>query len=166
MPELRDEEYMREAVARAEEALQAGEVPVGAVVVHGGRVIAAARNEREGSRDPTAHAEILAMRRAAEVLGDWRLRGCTLYVTLEPCPMCAGAMVMSQLERCVFGAYDPRRGCCGSVYDLPGDPRLQGQTSWRAGVLDEEGKRLMDAFFGAARGSGDDGPAAQRPGGE
>ena len=104
-------------------ALESGQdVPVGAVVVKDGQVIAAAHNMREAEKDPFAHAEMLAMRQACRVLGDRRLKGCTLYVTLEPCPMCAGAMVMAELDACVFGAYDPRQGCCGSVYDLPHDP--------------------------------------------
>ncbi len=151
MPELRDEEHMREAVARAEEALQAGEVPVGAVAVHGGRVIAAARNEREGSRDPTAHAEILAMRQAAEVLGDWRLRGCTLYVTLEPCPMCAGAIVQARVGRLVYGAADPGQGCAGSLYRIPEDPAFPHFCRSDGGVLAEECAGLLNAFFDGAR---------------
>ena len=92
------------------------------------------------------------MRQAAQALGDWRLRGCTLYVTLEPCPMCAGAMVMSQLTGCVFGAADARQGCCGSVYDLPGDPALSGNTKWQSGVMAEECGQLMSSFFAGRRG--------------
>ncbi|MBR5344244.1 MAG: nucleoside deaminase [Clostridia bacterium] len=144
---MTDEALMRLALAEAEKARAEGEIPVGAVIAKDGNVLFSAHNEREALHDPTAHAEMACLRGAAAVLGDWRLRGCTLYVTLEPCPMCAGAMVMSQLDRVVFGAADPQRGCCGSVYDLPGDPQLQGRTAWRAGVLEEECKDVIDGFF-------------------
>ena len=145
-------DYMQLALRQARLAAEEGETPVGAVLVKDGQVIAAAHNRRESDHDPTAHAELLCMRQAAKALGDWRLRGCTLYVTLEPCPMCAGAMVMSQLGRCVYGAADERQGCCGSVYDLPGDPALGAATTWQSGVLAEECGRLMSDFFGRKRG--------------
>ena len=148
---MTDEEAMDLALAQAEAALAAGEVPVGAVLLRDGQVICAARNRREELRDPTAHAEILCLREGARLLGDWRLRGCTLAVTLEPCPMCAGALVMSQLDRCVFGAADPDRGCCGSVYDLPADPALGARCRWTAGVLEAECRELMDGFFRGRR---------------
>ena len=144
---MSEEKWMRIALAEAEAAGEAGEIPVGAAVVRGEELLARAGNRRERDHDPTAHAELLALREAARVLGDWRLRGCTLYVTLEPCPMCAGAMVMSQLDRCVYGAADPQRGCCGSVYDLPADPALQGRTRWEAGALAEDCKALLDRFW-------------------
>lgn len=144
---MSEEKWMRIALAEAEAAGEAGEIPVGAAVVRGEELLARAGNRRERDHDPTAHAELLALREAARVLGDWRLRGCTLYVTLEPCPMCAGAMVMSQLDRCVYGAADPQRGCCGSVYDLPADPVLQGRTRWEAGALAEDCKALLDRFW-------------------
>ena len=144
-------DYMRIALEEAQQAAMEGEIPVGAVVVKDGQVIAAAHNRRENDHDPTAHAELLAMREAALSLGDWRLRGCTLYVTLEPCPMCAGAMVMSQLSECVYGAADEKQGCCGSVYDLPADPALGSQTKWRAGVLAEECGDMMRTFFAGRR---------------
>ena len=144
---MSEEKWMRIALAEAEAAGEAGEIPVGAAVVRGEELLARTGNRRERDHDPTAHAELLALREAARVLGDWRLRGCTLYVTLEPCPMCAGAMVMSQLDRCVYGAADPQRGCCGSVYDLPADPALQGRTRWEAGALAEDCKALMDRFW-------------------
>ena len=149
---MTDEELMREALAEAREALAEGEVPVGAVLARGGEILCRAHNLRETLRDPTAHAEMRCLREGAAMTGDWRLRGCTLYVTLEPCPMCAGAMVMSQLDRCVFGAPDPVRGCCGSVYDLPGDPKLQGRTRWRAGVLEDECAAVLQSFFDGVRG--------------
>ena len=144
--------YMHMALAEAHKAADEGEIPVGAVLVKDGEVIASAHNTREASHDPTAHAELLCLREGARRLGDWRLRGCTLYVTLEPCPMCAGAMVMSQLTRCVYGAADERQGCCGSVYDLPGDAALSGVTSWQAGVMAEECSQLMRDFFAGRRG--------------
>ena len=146
-----DERWMRIALEEARAAAEAGEVPVGAVIVKDGHLLARAHNRREADHDPTAHAELLCLRKAAQELNDWRLRGCTLYVTLEPCPMCAGAMVMSQLTECVFGAADTRQGCCGSVYDLPGDAALQGVTRWRAGVLQDECAALLRDFFSARR---------------
>ena len=118
---LKHEAFMQEALLEAKK--DENEVPVGAVVVYEGRVIARAHNEREKNR-PFAHAEMLAMERACQTLGTRRLHGCTLYVTLEPCPMCAGALMMAEADACVFGAYDPRQGCCGSVYALPEDPAL------------------------------------------
>ena len=142
---------MRMALEEAQLAADEGEIPVGAVLVKDGEVIARAHNRRENDHDPTAHAEVLCMRQAARVLGDWRLRGCTLYVTLEPCPMCAGAMVMSQLSRCVYGAADDKQGCCGSVYDLPGDPALSSQTQWQSGVMAEACGELMRSFFSRRR---------------
>ena len=141
------EHWMRLALEEARKAREEGEVPVGAVLVRGDEVICRAHNRREALHDPTAHAEMLCLQEGARLLGDWRLRECTLYVTLEPCPMCAGAMIMGQLDRCVFGAADPRQGCCGSVYDLPGDAVLGGGTRWQSGVLAEECAALMTAFF-------------------
>ena len=145
-------DYMRLALEEAQKAAAEGEIPVGAVLIKDGEVIAAAHNRREADHDPSAHAEMLCMRQAAQALGDWRLRGCTLYVTLEPCPMCAGAMVMNQLRRCVYGAADEKQGCCGSVYDLPGDPALCGQTKWESGGMAEAGGKMMCDFFGRKRG--------------
>ena len=145
------EAMMRLALAEARKALALGEVPVGAVLVRGDEVICACHNLRETAHDPTAHAELLCLREGARLLGDWRLRDCTLYVTLEPCPMCAGAITMSQLARCVFGAYDEKMGCCGSVYDLPADPALGGVTRWEGGVLAEECAGILRDFFAARR---------------
>ena len=144
-------DYMSLALEEARLAAAEGEIPVGAVVVKDGQVVARAHNRREADHDPTAHAEMLCLRQAARLLGDWRLRGCTLYVTLEPCPMCAGAMVMSQLDHCVYGAADEKQGCCGSVYDLPGDPALAGGTRWQSGVMAEECGQLMRDFFARRR---------------
>ena len=144
-------DYMRIALEEAQKAAAEGEIPVGAVIVKDGKIIAAAHNRRENDHDPTAHAELLCLREGARILGDWRMKGCTLYVTLEPCPMCAGAMVMSQLSRCVYGALDDKQGCCGSVYDLPGDPALGSQTQWQSGVMAEECGELMRSFFSNKR---------------
>lgn len=135
------------ALLEARKALQEGEVPVGAVLMQGSRVLWADHNRREQLHDPTAHAEMICLRRGAEVLGDWRLQDCTLYVTLEPCPMCAGAMVMSRVGRCVFGAVDPEMGCCGSVYDLPADPALGAVCSWEQAAEAEECRRLLQDCF-------------------
>ena len=145
------EKYMRMAI---EEALKdEQEVPVGAVVVKDGEVIARAHNEREQG-SPFAHAEMLAMERAAQVLGERRLNDCTLYVTLEPCPMCAGAMVMANLGTCVFGAFDERQGCCGSVYMLPQDPAFYHRTICTGGVLEDECVKLLKDFFTDKRTEG------------
>ena len=145
------EHWMHLAIEEARLAALEGEIPVGAVLIKNGEAICRAHNRREALHDPTAHAEMLCLKEGARLLGDWRLRGCTLYVTLEPCPMCAGAMVMSQLSECVYGASDERQGCCGSIYDLPGDAALQGVTSWHGGVLAEECAALMTDFFARRR---------------
>ena len=143
---------MREALKLAREAQMAGEVPVGAVVVCKEKIIACARNERETSGDPTAHAEVLALRRAAEALGTRRLEGCTLYVTLEPCPMCAGAIVMAGIDAVLFGAYDPRCGCAGSLYDLPEDASFGRVIPCSGGLLEAECRLALNAFFDLRRG--------------
>lgn len=146
------EVWMREALKLAREAQMAGEVPVGAVVVCKEKIIACARNERETSGDPTAHAEVLALRRAAEALGTRRLEGCTLYVTLEPCPMCAGAIVMAGIDAVFFGAYDPRCGCAGSLYDLPEDESFGRVIPCSGGLLEAECRLALNAFFDLRRG--------------
>ena len=145
---LRAEEFMEEALREA--AADENEVPVGAVVVYQGRVIARAHNEREAGQ-PFAHAEMLAMERACQALGNRRLHGCTLYVTLEPCPMCAGALIMAEADACVFGAYDPRQGCCGSVYTLPQDPAFYHRVQCAGGVLEEQCGALLRRFFAEKR---------------
>lgn len=146
------EAWMREALKLAREAQMAGEVPVGAVVVCKEKIIACARNERETSGDPTAHAEVLALRRAAEALGTRRLEGCTLYVTLEPCPMCAGTIVMAGIDAVFFGAYDPRCGCAGSLYDLPEDASFGRVIPCSGGLLEAECRLALNAFFDLRRG--------------
>ena len=138
---------METALREAEAALREGEVPVGAALYRGEKLLWADHNRREQLKDPTAHAEMLCLRNGAQRLRNWRLSDCTLYVTLEPCPMCAGALVMSRLGKCVFGASDPEKGCCGSVYDLPADPALGGITQWEEGVRAEECQALLSAFF-------------------
>ncbi len=139
------------ALSEAEKALQEGEIPVGAVLVRGDEVLWADHNRREQAMDPTAHAEMLCLRHGAVRKGDWRLSDCTLYVTLEPCPMCAGALAMSRLGRVVFGASDPEKGCCGSVYDLPADPAFAADTRWTAGVREAECRALLETFFRSRR---------------
>ena len=142
---------MREALEQARAAAIHGDVPVGAVVVREGRVIARAHNERELRGDPTAHAEVLALRAAADVVGGWRLDGCTLYVTLEPCVMCAGAMQQSRIDRVVFGAPDPKGGATGTLYNVAADPRLNHEVDVTHGVLAEESSRLLSEFFAMHR---------------
>ena len=145
------EGFMRLALAQAQLAASEGETPVGAVLVRGDTVIATARNAREHSGDPTAHAEMLALREGARVLGTRRLSDCTLYVTLEPCPMCAGAMVLACLGECYFAAADPRQGCCESVYALPSDPAFYWRVRCVGGLLAEESQALLRDFFASRR---------------
>ncbi len=144
---MEDSTWMKTALEEAREAAFRGEVPVGAVVVYEGKVIATASNRREEDADPTAHAEILVLRKAAEFLGDWRLEGCTLYVTLEPCAMCAGALVNARVERLVYGASDPKAGFCESLGDLVRDQRLNHRLVVRSGVLKNECSELLKDFF-------------------
>ena len=153
MAQLTHRLWMDRALDQARLATDHGDVPVGAVVVAGGEVIAAAHNRREVDGDPTAHAEILALRRAAAHLGSWRLEGCTLYVTLEPCTMCAGAMVLARLPSLVFAADDPKAGAVGSLYDLVRDPRLNHAVEVTCGVMAEECGDLLRRFFRARRAS-------------
>ena len=143
----RDELFMRLALAEAEKALLAGEVPVGAVVVRGGEVIASAHNGPVGLKDPSAHAEILALRRAAEAEGNYRLAGTTLYVTIEPCLMCAGALIHARVSRLVFGAQDPKGGAVVSLYAVLGDGRLNHRVEVTGGVLSEACGEILSRFF-------------------
>lgn len=142
---------MREALAEARAAQAAGELPVGCVIVRGQEIIARAHNEREQTADPTAHAEIVAIRRAARALNGWRLVGCTIYVTLEPCPMCAGTISQARLDRLVYGASDPAQGCAGSVYRIPEDPAFSHFCPSDGGVLADECRAELDAFFARRR---------------
>jgi tRNA(adenine34) deaminase len=145
--------WMEMALAEAECAAAAGEVPVGAVVVRGGEVIAAGHNLTHTLQDPSAHAEMVAIRRAAQALGHWRLLACTLYVTLEPCTMCAGAIVLARIPRLVFAAHDPKAGMVGSLGDLARDPRLNHRVEVASGVLAERSGELLRAFFRERRRS-------------
>jgi tRNA(adenine34) deaminase len=142
---------MMEALAEARRAAEIGEVPIGAVVVLGGEAVGRGHNRREIDGDPLAHAEILAIRQAAGAIGGWRLSGCTMYVTLEPCAMCAGALVNSRVERLVYGAPDPKAGYCGTLGDLVQDPRLNHRLEVTAGVLEGESAALLRGFFASLR---------------
>ena len=144
--------FMQQALSLAREAEAAGEVPVGAVLVLDGEIIGRGRNGPIGASDPTAHAEILALRQAASHLGNYRLPGTTLYVTLEPCPMCAGALVHARVQRLVFGAADPRAGAAGTVFDLLRSPQLNHRLEVVGGLCEEECGRLLQEFFRARRG--------------
>jgi tRNA(adenine34) deaminase len=151
IPQPEDVAYMQLALQQAQAAAAAGEVPVGAVVVCHDSVVAAAGNQRETLRDPTAHAEMIAITQAAESLNAWRLEGCTLYVTLEPCPMCAGAIVQARVPRVVYGATDPKAGAVESLYTLLGDDRLNHRCQVQAGVLEEPCGAILREFFQARR---------------
>jgi len=147
-----DERFMRLALREAERASEHGDVPIGAIVVRAGEAIATGRNERELRGDPTAHAEILALREAARALGSWRVLETTLYVTLEPCAMCAGAIVLARVPRVIYGASDPKAGAAGSVLDVLAEPRLNHRPEVVGGVLAEECGVLLSEFFAARRG--------------
>jgi tRNA(adenine34) deaminase len=146
-----DEIWMREALAEARRAAAIGEVPIGAVIVREGEAIGRGYNRREIDRDPLAHAEILAIRQAAERIGGWRLTECTMYVTLEPCAMCAGALVNSRVERLVWAAPDPKAGWCGTLGNLVQDPRLNHRLAMTTGVLEAESAALLRGFFASLR---------------
>jgi tRNA(adenine34) deaminase len=147
----RDELFMRLAIREAERALAHDDVPVGAVLVHGGEVIGAGHNERELREDPSAHAEMLAIREGARALGSWRLLDTVLYVTLEPCAMCAGAIVLGRIPRVVYGTTDPKAGAAGSVLDVLGEPRLNHRPDVAGGLLAAESTELLQAFFRSRR---------------
>jgi tRNA(adenine34) deaminase len=145
------EHFMRLALAEAQRAWAENEVPIGAVIVHAERVVASAHNQREQLRDPTAHAEMIAITQAAQALGSWRLEGCTLYVTLEPCPMCAGAIVQARVPLVVYGAADPKAGAAATLYQLLSDRRLNHQAQIVPGVLADQCGELLTRFFEAQR---------------
>lgn len=155
-----DEVFMRHALLLAHRAQAAGEVPVGAVLVQDGRILGEGRNQPIASHDPSAHAEMVAMRAAAAALNNYRLPGSTLYVTLEPCAMCAGAIIHARIARLVFGAWDPKAGAVSSVYDLIANPRLNHRLAWRGGVLETECGELLRAFFRARRAQSSSSSAA------
>jgi tRNA(adenine34) deaminase len=147
----RDEYFMRLAIREAQAALEHDDVPIGAVVVRDGEVIGAAHNERELRQDPTAHAELIALREASRALGSWRVLDAVLYVTLEPCAMCAGAIVLARVPRLVYGATDPKAGAAGSVLDVLDQPRLNHRPAVAGGLLAEECAELLTDFFGSRR---------------
>lgn len=151
-PERSDSRYMELALQQARLAPLIGEVPVGAVLVRDDEVIAAGHNYREVSQDPTAHAEMIVIRKAAEQLKTWRLTDTTLYVTLEPCPMCAGAILQSRIMRLVFGAWDPKAGACGSILDIPAEHRFNHRVQVTGGVLEDKSRILLQEFFRSKRG--------------
>ena len=153
---MSDEMFMREALGLARQAGAAGEVPVGAVVVRDGAVVGRGHNRPIASRDPTAHAEVVALRDAAERVGNYRLADCILYVTLEPCAMCAGAIMNARINRVVYGAADPKSGACGSVVDLFAENRLNFHTTVAGGVLAGEAAKLLQDFFSTRRRAGSD----------
>ena len=142
-----DQGFMRVALEEAARAPAIGEVPIAAVVVREGKILAQAHNYRELWQDPTAHAEVIAIRTAATTLGTWRLTETTLYVTVEPCAMCMGAIILARISRIVFGAWDPKAGACGSMFDLPAEPRLNHRVLVTDGVLEQESQALIQRFF-------------------
>jgi tRNA(adenine34) deaminase len=142
-----DEQFMRLAIGQATIAEENGDVPIGAVIVYENRIIAKAYNQREQLNDPTAHAEIIALTQAAAALETWRLTGCSIYVTLEPCPMCAGALVLARIDRLVFGCNDPKTGACGSLYNIVQDSRLNHRLEVTSGILPDECAKQLQDFF-------------------
>lgn len=146
--------WMKKALDQAVQAFDQGEVPVGAVIVYEERIIAEAFNQREMLNDPTAHAEMIAITQAAEVLGSWRLLDCTLYVTLEPCPMCAGAIIQARIPRVVYGTADPKAGACHTLFSLTSDIRLNHQSAVMGGVMQEDCRAILQEFFRQQRSLG------------
>ena len=152
LPTSSNHEYwIKKAIRLAEKAFSEGEVPVGAIVVKDNKIIGRGYNQRESLNDPTAHAEIIAITAASNTINDWRLNDCSIYVTKEPCPMCAGAIINSRLKHLIFGAYDDKKGCCGSLYQLCGDKRLDSITSVKGGVLADECSMILKEFFSSKR---------------
>lgn len=145
------DEYMQAALAQAGKAREQDEVPVGAVIVFGEQIIAGGYNTREGTQNPLMHAEISAIQAASRVMGSWRLYDCDLYVTLEPCPMCAGAILQARMRRVFFGAYDPKAGCAGTIYNLLEETRFNHQTQVTGGLLEHECKTLLQSYFAGKR---------------
>jgi tRNA(adenine34) deaminase len=142
-----DEQYVQKAIDQAKIAQDNGDVPIGAVIVYKNQIIGKAYNQREQLKDPTAHAEIIALTQAAAALQSWRLAGCTMYVTLEPCPMCAGALVLARIDRLVYGCDDPKTGACKSLYNIVQDERLNHRLEVTTGVLADECSKLLQDFF-------------------
>ena len=147
-------DWMNESIRLAQKAFSEGEVPVEAIVVKNDKIIGRGYNQRERLNDPTAHAEILAITAASSTLEDWRLSDCTIYVTKEPCPMCAGAIINSRVSNLIFGAYDEEKGCCGSLYQLCGDRRLDSRTAVKGGVEEDKCTAILQEFFNMKRDKG------------
>ncbi|HJN97933.1 MAG TPA: tRNA adenosine(34) deaminase TadA [Candidatus Marinimicrobia bacterium] len=147
-------DWMKESIRLAQKAFSEGAVPVGAIVVKNDNIIGRGYNQRERLNDPTAHAEILAITAASGTLEDWRLSDCTIYVTKEPCPMCAGAIINSRVSNLIFGAYDEEKGCCGSLYQLCGDRRLDSRTAVKGGVEEDKCTAILQEFFNIKRDKG------------
>jgi len=146
-----DQRFMKVAIEQAKIAEENGDVPIGAVIVYQDQIIAKAYNQREQLADPTAHAEIIALTQAAAARQNWHLNGCTMYVTLEPCPMCAGALVLSRMDRLVYGCNDPKTGACGSLYNIVDDERLNHKLQVTSGILEQECTQLLQNFFDKRR---------------
>ncbi|MHC4595150.1 MAG: tRNA adenosine(34) deaminase TadA [Planctomycetota bacterium] len=146
-----DEKYMKIAIEQAKIAEDNGDVPIGAVIAYKNQIIAKAYNQREQLKDPTAHAEIIALTQAASFMENWHLNGCTMYVTLEPCPMCAGALVLSRMDRLCYGCSDPKSGACGSLYNIVQDQRLNHRVEVTSGVMEEQCRQQLQEFFGRRR---------------
>ena len=151
MPLTEEEKYMKEAIRQAHKAWKLGEVPIGCVIVRDGRIIARGYNRRNTDKNTLAHAELQAIRRASRIAGDWRLEDCTLYVTLEPCQMCAGALVQARIDRVVIGCMNPKAGCAGSIYNLLEEPAFNHRVRVLRGVLEEECSDLLKTFFKGLR---------------
>lgn len=150
-----DKRFMSAAIDQAHIALEGGDVPIGAVIVHQNKIIAKGYNQRHQLNDPTAHAEIIALTAAAEFIGNWRLTSCSIYVTLEPCCMCAGALVLARIERLIFACRDPKAGACGSLYNIVQDERLNHRLEITEGILAEECAKMLQDFFKKRRNSTD-----------
>ena len=146
-----DQRFMQAAIRQALIAEENGDVPIGAIIVYKNQIIAKAYNQRQQLNDPTAHAEIIALTQAAEYIGNWRLGDCSIYVTLEPCPMCAGALVLARLDRLVFGCLDPKAGACGSLYNIVQDDRLNHRVELTSGVMGDQCNQLLQEFFAKRR---------------
>ena len=152
LPTSSNHEYwIKKALRLAEKAFSEGEVPVGAIVVKDNKIIGRGYNQREALNDPTAHAEIIAITAASNTINDWRLNDCSIYVTKEPCPMCAGAIINARVSKLVFGSYDDKKGCCGSLYQLCGDKRLESITAVKGGIMEEQCSMLLKDFFRSRR---------------
>jgi len=154
--EQQHQRFMNAALNEARQAAAADEVPIGAVIVYENQIIARAHNQRETLADPTAHAEMIALTQAAAFIGNWRLHGCTMYVTLEPCPMCAGALVLARVDRLVYGPDDPKAGACRSLYQITEDARLNHRVEVIAGFMEEPCRELLQDFFARKRGQADE----------